>query len=623
MADSDIGESKSAGGAAVSFVNEAASASVAEKSLVDGVDTVEKKEDEDEGVEVEERETWARGIDFFLACVGFSVGLGNVWRFPYLCYKHGGGAFLIPYFISVFLGGIPMFFMEVCIGQFMSTGGISAWALCPLFKGIGVAAAIIVFNLNVYYNVILAWAIRYLFASIAAVFTMTLPWDTCGNSWNTENCTNFEGSNATIVKEGAIDSATEYWERHILGISKGLEHPGSIKWDLALTLLLAWVIVYLCICKGIKTSGKVMYFTATFPYVLMMILCIRGATLPGAALGIEAYLVPDWTKLWTMEVWVDAGTQIFFSYSISLGTLTALGSYNKFHHNSFRDSIMFALTNSGTSFFAGFVIFMVLGFMAQEAGKAVKDVAESGPGLAFIAYPKAVAQMPLAPLWAILFFFMVLLLGLDSEFVGVEGFVTAVVDLFPDFFRQKGQYRREIFIGITAIISYLIGLSMVTNGGMYVFQLFDYYSGSRIILLIAMAECLVMCYVYGIKRWMEDISFMFGFHPGRAWQYLWMVATPLFVFVMFIMTIANYEALTYNRTYHYPLWGITIGWCLALMSVVMIPIVAVCKLIFAEGTLKERWVSLTTPILKPHQLRPGYEGNVIILKDTKSGGVSV
>lgn len=620
MADSDAADSKAVGVSAVSFVNDSASG---EKSLtlVDGESTVEKKEEEEEG-EVEERETWNRGIDFFLACVGFSVGLGNVWRFPYLCYKHGGGAFLIPYFISVFLGGIPMFFLEVCIGQYMSTGGISAWALCPLFKGIGVAAAIVVFNLNVYYNVILAWAIRYLFASIAAVFTMVLPWDTCGNSWNTDNCTNFEGSNATTVKVGAVDSATEYWERHILGISKGLEYPGGIKWDLALTLLLAWVIVYLCICKGIKTSGKVMYFTATFPYVLMGILAIRGATLPGAILGIEAYLVPDWSKLWTMEVWIDAGTQIFFSYSISLGTLTALGSYNRFHHNSFRDTVMFALTNSGTSFFAGFVIFMVLGFMAQEAGKEVKDVAESGPGLAFIAYPKAVAQMPLSPLWAILFFFMVLLLGLDSEFVGVEGFVTAVVDLFPEFFRKKGQYRREIFIGATAIVSYLIGLSMVTNGGMYVFQLFDYYSGSRIILLIALAECLVMSYVYGIQKWMDDLSYMFGFHPGRLWQYLWMALTPIFVSVMFIMTICNYEALTYNRTYHYPMWGITIGWCLALMSVVMIPIVAIYKLILAEGSLRERWVSLTTPILKPHQLRPGYEGNVIILKDSK-GGVSV
>lgn len=617
MADSEA-DSKAVGTAAVSFVNDSASA---EKSaLQEGESTAEKK-DEGEESEVEERETWARGIDFFLACVGFSVGLGNVWRFPYLCYKHGGGAFLIPYFIAVFLGGIPMFFLEVCIGQFMSTGGISAWQLCPLFKGIGIAAAIIVFNLNVYYNVILAWAIRYLFASVAALFTMTLPWDTCGNSWNTDNCTNFEG-NAT-QKVGAVDSATEYWERHILGISTGLEDPGSIKWDLALTLLLAWVIVYLCICKGIKTSGKVMYFTATFPYVLMGILFIRGATLPGAYLGIQAYLVPDWSKLATMEVWIDAGTQIFFSYSISLGTLTALGSYNKFHHNSFRDTVMFALTNSGTSFFAGFVIFMVLGFMANEAGVEVKDVAESGPGLAFIAYPKAVAQMPLSPVWAILFFFMVLLLGLDSEFVGVEGFVTAVIDLFPDFFRKKGQYRREIFIGITAIISYLIGLSMVTNGGMYVFQLFDYYSGSRIILLIALAECLVICYVYGINKWMEDISYMFGFNPGMFWKVLWMACTPLFCLIMFIMTMANYESLTYNRTYHYPMWGIAIGWCLAFMSVIMIPIVLVYKLMLAEGTMKERWASLTTPILKPHQIRPGYEGNVIILKDSKSGGVSV
>lgn len=163
---------------------------------------------------------------------------------------------------------------------------------------------------------------------------------------------------------------------------------------------------------------------------------------------------------------------------------------------------------------------------------------------------------------------------------------------------------------------------MVTNGGMYVFQLFDYYSGSRIILLIALAECLVLSYVYGIQKWMDDITYMFGFHPGRLWTYLWMAGTPIFVTVMFIMTIANYETLTYNRTYQYPMWGITIGWCLALMSVVMIPIVAVYKLIFAEGSFRERWVALTTPILKPHQLRPGYEGNVIILKDSK-GGVSV
>ena len=255
MADSDVVESKS-GVTAVTFVNDSAPSATIKKSLL-ATEAESSQVESNEEDEVEERETWTRGIDFFLACVGFSVGLGNVWRFPYLCYKHGGGAFLIPYFISVFLGGIPMFFIEVCLGQFMSTGGISAWAICPLFKGIGIAAAVVVFNLNVYYNVVLAWAIRYLFASIAAVFTMVLPWDTCHNYWNTPNCTTFEGTNASSNKEGLIDSATEYWENHILGISKGLEHPGMIKWDLALTLLLAWVIVYLCICKGIKTSGKV------------------------------------------------------------------------------------------------------------------------------------------------------------------------------------------------------------------------------------------------------------------------------------------------------------------------------------------------------------------------------
>ncbi|ELT99179.1 hypothetical protein CAPTEDRAFT_125799 [Capitella teleta] len=85
---------------------------------------------------VYKRETWSRKIDFLLACIGFSVGLGNVWRFPYLCYKNGGGAFLIPYFLCVLVGGVPMFFLEVAIGQFMSEGGIAVWNICPLLQGI-------------------------------------------------------------------------------------------------------------------------------------------------------------------------------------------------------------------------------------------------------------------------------------------------------------------------------------------------------------------------------------------------------------------------------------------------------------------------------------------------------
>ncbi|MEQ2311245.1 hypothetical protein AMECASPLE_017884 [Ameca splendens] len=166
-------------------------------------------------------------------------------------------------------------------------------------------------------------------------------------------------------------------------------------------------------------------------------------------------------------VWVDAGTQIFFSYAICLGCLTALGSYNSYNNNCYRDCIMLCCLNSGTSFVAGFAIFSVLGFMAYEQNVPIEAVAESGPGLAFIAYPKAVTMMPLSPLWACLFFMMLIFLGLDSQFVCVESLVTAVVDMYPETFR-KG-YRRELLILCMSIVSFLIGLIMCTEVRHYYF----------------------------------------------------------------------------------------------------------------------------------------------------------
>ncbi|CAH1778228.1 unnamed protein product [Owenia fusiformis] len=577
------------------------------------------------------RETWSNKIDFLLACIGFSVGLGNVWRFPYLCYKNGGGAFLLPYFICVLLGGIPMFYLEVALGQFMSEGGIQSWRICPLFQGIGYATTIIVALLNIYYNVILSWAFHFVFSS----FTSVLPWSHCDNWWNTPNCRvgllnpvvlEANGTNSTNITEvgmgysdalnstvsfvlpmasnhsnKSVDPATEYWERKVLQISGGIDEPGTIRWDLALCLLLAWIVIYFCIWKGIKSSGKVMYVTATSPYIIMTILLIRGMTLDGALDGVKFYLIPDFSKLLNMEVWVDAGTQIFFSYSISLGALTALGSYNKFHHNSWRDSIIFACANSGTSIFAGLVIFSVLGFMAKQQGVSIADVAESGPGLAFIAYPTAVSQMPIAPLWSILFFIMVILLGLDSQFVGVEGFVTAVTDIFP--WLKKG-YHREMFIAVVCAFSFFVGLSMVTNGGMYVFQIFDYYSGSRIILLVALFEVIAVAYIYGGNRFYDNIEMMYGFKINPYMKICWYFVTPIFTIGMFVMNAVSYSELTYNRTYEYPQWAINFGWTLACTSVVMIPIISILKIAQTKGTIKERLQYLIKPQLHPHQLRP-------------------
>uniref|UniRef100_A0AAR2ILI5 Transporter n=1 Tax=Pygocentrus nattereri TaxID=42514 RepID=A0AAR2ILI5_PYGNA len=526
-----------------------------------------------------ERETWTRQMDFIMSCVGFAVGLGNVWRFPYLCYKNGGGVFLIPYVLFIFLGGIPIFFLEIALGQFMKAGSINVWNIAPLFKGLGYASMVIVFFCNTYYIMVLAWGFYYLIKS----FSGTLPWSTCDNEWNTESC-------IEIFRHEDCQNVATYpscvLRNKVLNISEGLDEPGALNWELILCLLAVWVMVYFCVWKGVKSTGKIVYFTATFPYVVLIILLVRGVTLPGAYDGIMYYLKPDWSKLGEPQVWIDAGTQIFFSYAIGLGALTALGSYNRFNNDCYKDAFMLALINSGTSFFAGFVVFSILGFMASEQGVDISKVAESGPGLAFIAYPKAVSLMPVAPVWAALFFFMLLLLGLDSQFVGVEGFVTGILDLFPGKYYMR--YRREIAVAICCLLCFIIDLSMVTQGGMYVFQLFDYYSASGMTLLWqAFWECVVVAWVYGADKFMDDIARMIGYQPFPWMKWCWSFITPCVCMGIFLFHLLNYKPLTYNNVYVYPWWGEVIGWCLALSSMLCIPVSLVYKLSGAKGSFRE------------------------------------
>lgn len=549
-----------------------------------------RPEDEAEG-KPPQREKWSSKIDFVLSVAGGFVGLGNVWRFPYLCYKNGGGAFLIPYFLFLFGGGLPVFFLEVAIGQFTSEGGITCWEkICPLFAGIGYASIVIVSLLNIYYIVILAWATYYLFQS----FQSELPWAQCNHSWNSEHCLEDTLRRNHSLMKNFTSPVTEFWDRNVLSLSSGIEDVGSLKWDLALCLLFVWLICFFCIWKGVKSTGKVVYFTATFPFAMLLVLLVRGLTLPGAGAGIKFYLYPDISRLGDPQVWIDAGTQIFFSYAICLGAMTSLGSYNKYKYNSYRDCMLLGCLNSGTSFVSGFAIFSILGFMAQEQGVDIADVAESGPGLAFIAYPKAVTMMPLPTFWSILFFIMLLLLGLDSQFVEVEGQITSLVDLYPSFLR-KG-YRREIFIALICSVSYLLGLMMVTEGGMYVFQLFDYYAASGVCLLwVAFFECFVIAWIYGTDNFYDCIEDMIGYRPGPWMKYSWAVVTPVLCVGCFIFSLAKYVPLTYNKVYKYPDWAIGLGWSLALSSMLCIPLVMVVRLLQTEGPFLVRVKYLLTP----------------------------
>ncbi|KAH0954864.1 hypothetical protein HN011_010211 [Eciton burchellii] len=566
----------------------------------------------------DERETWSGKLDFLLSVIGFAVDLANVWRFPYLCYKNGGGAFLVPYCIMLVIGGIPLFYMELALGQFNKRGAITCWGrLVPLLKGIGYAVVLIAFYVDFYYNVIIAWSLRYFFSS----FSTMLPWTTCDNPWNTPLCREFD-ANISYASEDMVTSenfgnvsqlladqgsnmaqniadnhtlytsaAHEYFNRAILELheSKGLHDLGAIKWDIALCLLVVYLICYFSLWKGISTSGKVVWFTALFPYVVLLILLIRGVTLPGSAEGIRYYLSPNFSVITKAEVWVDAATQVFFSLGPGFGVLLAYASYNKYHNNVYKDALITSLINSATSFIAGFVIFSVLGYMARASGKSIQDVATEGPGLVFIVYPAAIATMPGSMFWALIFFMMLLTLGLDSSFGGSEAIITALSDEFPIIGNN-----REIFVACLFTLYFLVGLASCSQGGFYFFHLLDRYAAGYSMLIAVLAESIAVSWIYGTDRFCADIKDMIGFRPGIYWRVCWKFVAPLFLMFIIVYGLVGYEPLSYED-YIYPVWANVLGWLIACSSVIMIPSIAIYKLCSTPGSFIQRLKVLTTP----------------------------
>ncbi|XP_033632104.1 sodium- and chloride-dependent glycine transporter 1-like [Asterias rubens] len=554
-----------------------------------GKDTESVDYSEDEETK---RETWGSQIDFILSCIGFAVGLGNVWRFPYLCYENGGGAFLFPYVIMLIVAGLPLFYLEMAFGQFASLGAVAVWKISPLFTGVGIGMIIIAALVAVYYNVIIAWAIYYLIRSCT---TGPLPWSTCDNEWNTANCFN---DSMNYTKEETVNltrPSDEYWHRHVHQLTEGIGNMGSIRLELLGCLALAWLIVFLCLCKGIKSSGKVVYFTAVFPYVVLLILLVRSATLPGAGGGVKYYIEPKFDRLLDVKPWRDAANQIFYSLGISFGSLTTMASFNRFHNNVQRDAILVSVCNCGTSILAGFVVFSTLGFMAENSDRSIDDVAVSGPGLVFIVYPEALAKMtPVPQVWAFLFFFMLFLLGLDSMFAMMETVLTAIVDEMPPRLKR---YKWLVTLAGCSV-GFLCGIPMVTQGGLYALTIMNDYAGGFSLMFIAVCYCTVICYVYGLTRFSKDIESMIGSRPNIYWKACWSVISPLAMVAIVIASFVFYVPSGYGGK-EFDTGAQTIGWALTLLSFVVIPGYAVFAFFFRADDTSTTFLTRLQILLRP------------------------
>ncbi|XP_048190853.1 sodium- and chloride-dependent transporter XTRP3A-like [Perognathus longimembris pacificus] len=540
------------------------------------------------------RQQWSNPVQFLLACVSYAVSLGNVWRFPYLCQMYGGGSFLVPYVIMLFVEGMPLMYLELAVGQRMRQGSLGTWrTVSPYLGGVGVASMVVTFFISMYYNVINAWGFWYLFHS----FQDPLPWSVCP----------LNGNHTGYEEECEKASSTQYfWYRKTLNISPSIQESGAMQWEPALCLILAWLTVYLCVLRGTESTGKVFYVTASLPSCVLLIYLVKGLMLHGAINGLLYMFTPKIEQLANPKAWINAATQVIFSLGLGFGGLIAFASYNDPSNNCQKHAIIVSLINGFTSIFASIVTFAIYGFKATfnyenclnrvillltnsfdlEDGSVTAsnleqvkdylasahpstykevlphlkncsleselDTAVQGTGLAFIVYTEAIKNMEVSQLWSVLFFFMLLLLGMGS----MLGNTTAIVTPLTDSKVISRYLPKEVISGLVCLSNCAIGLLFTMEAGSYWFDIFNDYAATLSVLLIVLVETIAVCYVYGLRRFDRDLQAMTGIALNWYWKAMWACVTPLLIIGLFIFYLSDYIL---TGTLQYQAWDATQG----------------------------------------------------------------
>lgn len=588
---------------------------------------------------------WLNKLQSLASALSYTVNLANLWHFPHLCYKHAGGSFLIAYTLILVTVGLPLFLMELAFGQYANESPITIWRISPAFEGIGYSMCIISAMVAVYYNVVNAWIMHYLFATLTFG---QVPWANCDNSWNSAHCflkpdnattsrgncslaanvatVNLTGSpsdaelassnillvpgNCTSKEVSSYEfdkiintttevtlPANEYFHNNVLELTDSIGQLGGPNWHLLLGLVLAWSIDLVVTLKNLRpVPSRLALAGLAMPYLVLTALFARAVSLPGSARGISYYFSPDWTRLQNIDVWADASAQIFLSLSPCWGGVITLASMNKFHNNFHANAMLIVLINYVTSLFAGLVAFAILGYMSVYSGIAIDDVVEVGLGFVFMVYTEALAQLPLANLNSFIFFAILLCLGLNSQLAVVETVTTTIVDTWP----HKLRYRRPLVLVILCATMFLLSLTMCFGNGFYVAQIFDTFAGTFAAMIVGVLQLIAIAWVYGMENFMQDIDDMISFHrslyPSRAyWHFLWRYLTPSVLFAVLLFSLTDLPPLEY-RSRQLPGWTMRLGWTLTFVCVLIIPIMAFIRFLLSpSGSIADKISYLCRP----------------------------
>ncbi len=481
------------------------------------------------------REQWGTRAGFILAAIGSAVGLGNIWRFPYVAYENGGGAFFLPYLFALLTAGIPLLIMEFTLGhKYRGSAPLSYARLNKKTEWIGWWQVAISFVISTYYAVIIAWAIAYTYFAV-------------NQSWG-------EDTGGFLMGE--------YLQRVDIVSGGAPGDLGSLVPGVLIPLILVWVVALGVLFKGVKRGIEVANrIFIPLLVVMFLLIVIRAVTLEGAAMGLEAFFRPNWSEIMTPEVWVAAYGQIFFSLSIAFAIMVTYSSYLPKKADINNNAFITGFSNSSFELLAGIGVFAALGFMALASGVEVADVASAGIGLAFVVFPEIINTFPgFNGFFGVLFFGSLVLAGLTSLISIVETFVAGIQDKF-NISRVKA-------VAFGGGLSALISLLYATQGGLFFLDAADYFVNQFGIALAGLVSVIIVAwFLRKLPELQDHANGISDFRTGLWWKVCLGVITPIVLGYMFIQnTIIN---LTSNYEDYPTSFLLLSGWGVAIAVIVV------------------------------------------------------
>lgn len=441
---------------------------------------------------------WDSSLAFIFAMIGAAVGLGNIWRFSYVLYSNGGGSFFIPYFTAIAIMGIPFLILEYGVGfSFKESFSKIMRKIKPEFEIIAWILVIFVFVVTIYYMVILSWDLVYLLSS----FTFNWGTDTAAYFVNTVGgSSNLSNANFLLI-------------------------PTTI--GVALLWVVLWFIAHRNVDKGI---GKVSKILIPALFVIMGIIIVYALTLPGAGIGIDTLLTPDWNMLWNVDIWLAAFAQIIFSLSMGQAIALTYASYLPENSKLIDNVLIVVFSNSAFEICTAFGVFSILGFMSFTNGTPMVQLITEGTGLVFVVFPMIFNIMgPIGRVLAPLLFLAILFAGVTSALGFFEPMLNST--------SAKLGWSRKKTATVLSFIGCLFSLILTTGISSYLVGIIDSFVNEFGILLLIGIQCIIFAWFYGVEHFLPALNEHSTFKVGKTWSFVIKYLLPCVLIVMWIIGI--------------------------------------------------------------------------------------